>query len=232
MLNTGPGLRGQLEIRNLSYDIEPVPRSLTFHHLLCRREKTQNKPLMCGLMDEMIQNQLGGMGAKAALGKHDLSQRLKHTKYVEIFVVVGCYLFSFQGINKTSVTLLVTDAINLSKTYCYPLKIHISLIGLEIWMHSNFIRYSQDIEEVLKNFNDWGKRDLSQRMKYDIAHLSTYMDFGLIVGLAYVGSICHPGYQSSVVSHIRRDFMSFAIIFTAKVDCLSQEIFHKGIYTM
>ncbi|NXX04908.1 ADA20 protein, partial [Larus smithsonianus] len=110
--------------------------------------------------------------------------------------------------------LLVTDTINLSKTYSYPLKIHISLIRLEIWMRSNFIRYSQDIEVVFKNFNKWGNRDLSQRMEYDIAHLFTYTDFGLTVWLAYVGSICHPGYQSSVVSRIWRDFISFAIIFT------------------
>ncbi|NXV20050.1 ADA25 protein, partial [Cepphus grylle] len=87
--------------------------------------------------------------------------------------------------------LLVTCTISLSKTYCCPLKIHISLIRLEIWMRSSFIR-----------------------MEYDIAHLFTYTDFGLIVGLAYVGSICHPGYQSSVVSHIGRDFISFAIIFS------------------
>lgn len=51
-------------------------------------------------------------------------------------------------------------------------------------------------------------------MEYIIAHLFTYVDFGLTVELAYVGSICHPGYQSSVVSHIWRDFISFAIIFT------------------
>ncbi|NXV45371.1 ADA24 protein, partial [Uria aalge] len=88
--------------------------------------------------------------------------------------------------------LLVTGTISLSKTYCCPLKIHISLIRLEIWMRSNFTRLTE----------------------YDIAHLFTYMDFGLIVGLAYVGSICHPGYQSSIVSHIRRDFISFAIIFS------------------
>lgn len=213
-LSTCLGLRGQLEIGNLSYGIEPVPGSLTFQHLLYRREKTQSKPLMCGLMDEVIQNQLGGMGAKTALGKCDFSERLKNTMYVEIFVVVDHYLFSFQGRNETSVILLVTDTINLSETYYHPLKLRICLIGLEIWTRSNFIRYSQDIEEVLKNFNDWGNRDLSQRMEYDIAHLFTYMDFGLIVGLAYVGSICHPGYQSGIVSHIRRDFITFSIIFT------------------
>ncbi|XP_009500347.2 disintegrin and metalloproteinase domain-containing protein 20-like [Phalacrocorax carbo] len=212
-LSTCSGLRGKLEIGNLSYGIEPVPGSLTFQHLLYRREKTQNKPLMCGLTDELIQNQLGGTGAKTALGRHDLSQRLKRTMYVEIFVVVDHYLFSFQGSNETSVMLLVTDTINLSETYYYPLKIRICLIGLEIWTHSNFIKYSQDVEEVLKNFNNWGNRDLSQRMKYDIAHLFTYMDFGLIVGLAYVGSICHPGYQSGVVSYIRRDVTTFSIIF-------------------
>ncbi|NXQ83351.1 ADA20 protein, partial [Nyctibius grandis] len=110
--------------------------------------------------------------------------------------------------------LLVIDTINLSETYYYPLKIRICLIGLEIWTHSNFIRYSQDIEEVLRNFNDWGNWDLSQRMKYDIAYLFTYMDFGLMVGLAYVGSICQPGYQSGLVSHVRSDFITFSIVFT------------------
>ncbi|NXF32328.1 ADA20 protein, partial [Nyctibius bracteatus] len=209
-LSTCSGLRGLLEIGNLRYGIEPVPGSLTFLHLLYRREETPNKPLMGGLTDEVNQNQLGGMRAKTPLGK----QRLKHTVYIEIFVVVDHYLFSFQRNNETSVMLLVIDTINLSETYYYPLKIRICLIGLEIWTHSNIIRYSQDIEEVLRNFNDWGNWDLSQRMKYDIAYLFTYMDFGSMVGLAYVGSICHPGYQSGLVSRIRGDFITFSIIFT------------------
>ncbi|NXI95173.1 ADA20 protein, partial [Psophia crepitans] len=110
--------------------------------------------------------------------------------------------------------LLVTDMISLAETYYYPLKTRICLIGLEIWTHSNFIRYSQDIEDVLKNFNDWRNRDLSQRLEYDIAHLFTYMDFGLVLGLAYVGSICCPGYQAGVGSYVRRDFITFSIIFT------------------
>lgn len=78
--STSSGLRGQLEIRNMSCGIKPVSGSLTFQHLLCQRENTQNKPLMCRLVDEMLQNQRGGMGAKTSLGKHDFSQRLEHTK--------------------------------------------------------------------------------------------------------------------------------------------------------
>jgi len=165
-------------------------------------------------MDEVIQNQLGGTEARTAFGKHDLSQGLKHAVYIEIFVVVDHYLFSFQGSNETSVILLVTDVVNLSEASYYPLKICICLVGLEIWTHSNFIRCSQDREEVLRNFNDWANRDLSQRMEYDVAPLFTYVDFGLIVGLAYVGSICRPGYQAGVVSQIRTDFITFSIIFT------------------
>ncbi|NWX20181.1 ADA20 protein, partial [Aegotheles bennettii] len=213
-LSTCVGLRGQLEIGNLTYGIEPVLGSLTFQHLLYRREETQNKPLLCRLTDEVLQNQRGRMRAKVLLGKQDLSQGLKDTMYVEIFVVVDHSLFSFYGRNETSAMLLVIDTINLSETYYAPLNIHICLIGLEIWTRGNLISYSQDIEQVLRNFNDWGNRDLSWRMKYDVAHLFTYTDFGQIVGLAYVGTICQPSYRSSVVSYIRRDFLTFTIIFT------------------
>uniref|UniRef100_A0A672U6F6 ADAM metallopeptidase domain 9 n=1 Tax=Strigops habroptila TaxID=2489341 RepID=A0A672U6F6_STRHB len=207
------GLRGQLEIGNLSYGIEPVPGSLTFQHLLYQREATQSKPLLCGLTNEVMQKQLGEMGPQVTLRKHVFCRGLKHTTYVEIFVVVDYSLFSFQGSNETSVMLLVTDTINLAETYFYSLKIRICLIGMEIWTHSNFIRYSQDIEDVLRSFNNWANTDLSQRMAYDTAHLFTYMDFGLIVGLAYVGTICFPGYRSSIISHIRRDFTAFSLIF-------------------
>ncbi|KAM6111793.1 disintegrin and metalloproteinase domain-containing protein 25-like [Pterocles gutturalis] len=119
-----------------------------------------------------------------------------------------------QGSNETSVMLLIADTINLSDTSYYPLKIRICLIGLEIWTRSNFIRYSQDMQVVLENFNTWGNRDLSPRVTYDIAHLFTYMDFGRVVGLAYIGGICHPSYKSALVLHIRRDFIIFSIIFT------------------
>ncbi|NXT19061.1 ADA20 protein, partial [Syrrhaptes paradoxus] len=210
-LSACAGLRGQLDIGNLSYGIEPVPGSLTFQHLLYRRDKSQNQPSVCGWVGEGLPNQRGGMGAK---GKQDLSQRLKQTVYVEIFIVVDHYLFSFQGSNETSVMLLVADTINLSETRYYPLKIRICLVGLEIWTRSNFIRYSQDTQVVLENFNTWANRDLSPRVNYDIAHLFTYTDFGRVVGLAYVGGICHPRYKSALVSHIRRDFIIFSIIFT------------------
>ncbi|KAM9371595.1 disintegrin and metalloproteinase domain-containing protein 20-like [Phaethornis superciliosus] len=213
-LSTCSGLRGQIEIGNLSYSIEPVLGSLTFQHLLYQREETQNKTSVCGLMDEVIENQPGRMGAQKLLGKQDLSQSLKHTMYVEIFVVVDHSLFSFKGSNETSAMLLVIDTINLSETYYDPLKIRICLIGLEIWTHRDFISYSHNITEVLRNFNDWVSRDLSRRMKYDIVHLFTYMDFGLNIGLAYIGGVCHPGYQSAVVSHIRRDFRTFTLVFT------------------
>ncbi|XP_005145267.2 disintegrin and metalloproteinase domain-containing protein 21-like [Melopsittacus undulatus] len=207
------GLRGQLEMGNLSYTIEPVPGSLSFQHLLYRREATQSKPLMCGVTNEVMRAQLREMGPQAALRKHVFCRGLKHTTYVEVFVVVDYSLFSFQGSNETSVMLLVTNTINLAETYFNSLRIRICLIGMEIWTHSTFIRHSQDIEDVLRSFNHWANRDLSQRMAYDIAHLFTYMDFGLIVGLAYVGTICFPGYRSGVVSHIRRDFTAFSLIF-------------------
>lgn len=76
--STSLGLRGQLEIRNMSCGIKPVSGSLIFQHLLCWRENIQNKPFMCRLTDEMLQNQWGGMGAKTALGKHDFSQTRAH----------------------------------------------------------------------------------------------------------------------------------------------------------
>ncbi|XP_062470814.1 disintegrin and metalloproteinase domain-containing protein 20-like [Pezoporus occidentalis] len=207
------GLRGQLEMGNRSYTIEPVLGSLSFQHLLYRREETQSKPLMCGVTNEAMRMQLREMGPQVALRKNVLCQGLKHTAYVEVFVVVDYSLFSFQGSNETSVMLLVIDTINLAETYFYSLRIHICLTGMEIWTHSNFIRHSPDIEDVLRSFNHWANGDLSQRMAYDIAHLFTYMDFGLVVGLAYVGTICFPGYRSSVVSHIRRDFTALSLIF-------------------
>ncbi|XP_025916141.1 disintegrin and metalloproteinase domain-containing protein 9-like [Apteryx rowi] len=212
-LSACSGLRGQLKIGNRSYSIEPVPGSLMFQHLLYRREKTADKSLTCGLT-EVIQNRQGKVGAKTPLSAQDYYfQRLKHTRYVEVFVVVDHYLFSFQGRNESAAMHLVTDIINLSEMYYYSLKVRICLIGMEIWTHSNFIRYSQDIEYVLNNFNDWANQALSQRMKYDLAHLFTYRDFGLVVGLAYVGTICYAGYNTGVVSHIRRDFVIFSIIF-------------------
>ncbi|XP_005498380.2 disintegrin and metalloproteinase domain-containing protein 9 [Columba livia] len=214
MLSACSGLRGRLEIGNLSYGIEPVPGSVTFQHLLYRRDQTRNKPLVCGMTDEVIQNQAGGKGAQTGLREQDISKRLKETMYVEILVVADSYLFSFHGRNESSVMLQVIDIINLSEMHYYPLKIRVCLIGLEIWTHSSFIGYSQDIEEVLKRFNSWANRDLSVRMAYDVTHLFTYTDFGSVVGLAFVGTICSPDYKSGLVSHIRGDVLTISIIFT------------------
>ncbi|XP_015733264.1 disintegrin and metalloproteinase domain-containing protein 9-like [Coturnix japonica] len=213
-LNTCAGLRGQLKIGNLSYGIQPVPGSLTFQHLLYRREKNWNRFSTCGLTDIVMRKQPNWRGAKKPLGKKRLDQRLQHTRYVEIYIVVDQQLFSFQERNETTVMFLVIDTINLAEIHYYSLKVRICLIGLEIWTRGNLIRDSPDIEEVLNNFNDWGNKHLSPRIKYDIAHLFTYTDFGLTVGLAYIGSICHPGYRSALVSYIREDLATFAIIFT------------------
>lgn len=116
-LSTCAGLRGQLRIGNLSYGIEPVPGSLTFQHLLYRREKSWDKSSMCGLTDIVMRKQPSWMGAKKPLGKQGLDQRLQRTRYVEIFVVVDHQLFSFQGSNETSVMFLVIDTINLSEIH-------------------------------------------------------------------------------------------------------------------
>ncbi|NWX85966.1 ADAM9 protein, partial [Nothoprocta ornata] len=213
-LSTCAGLRGQLRVGNRSYGIEPVPGSLTFQHLLYRREESPDMALTCGLTQATLQQQ---EGVRAKFSAQDYLQRLKHTSYVEIFMVVDHYLFSFYGRNESAVVHLVVDTINLSETYYYPLKVRICLIGIEIWTHSNLIGYSQDIEYVLGNFNTWASQDLSRRMSYDLTHLFTYRDFGFVVGLAYVGSICYPGYNTGLVTRIRGDFVTFTIIFAHEV---------------
>ncbi|XP_067396033.1 disintegrin and metalloproteinase domain-containing protein 9-like [Emydura macquarii macquarii] len=201
-LSTCSGLRGFLQIGSVNYGIEPVVTSFTFQHLLYRAEELEPKPAMCGITDGERRHPAAVMETEKDLIEKDVSLRFRHTRYVELFIVVDKKLFDYHGRNETNMTYLVVDTVNMADAHYYPLKTRVLLIGLEIWTQSNRISIPQDIRSLLYSFNDWRRLNLSPRVKHDAAHLFVYKKFGWLVGRAYVSGICDNFHASGVEAYI------------------------------
>ncbi|XP_053883843.1 disintegrin and metalloproteinase domain-containing protein 20-like [Malaclemys terrapin pileata] len=208
------GLRGMLRTAQGSYEIEPVPDSATFQHVLYRVEEGA-AGLRCGLTDQELQRQaalipgLGGLLARQA--PEDVWWT--HTRYVKVVFVVENERFVQSGRNETTVLQQMLDIVNIGDSVYDPLGVRLFLVGLEIWTQNNLIPIKDTINAMLGTFNDWRRNELYQRLPHDAGHLLTYKNFGTALGLAYVGTVCSHHWASAVLSFRAERLYSFSIVF-------------------
>lgn len=209
------GIRGLLQVKNKTYGIEPIKGSATFQHMVYRMKEKDTSHVRCGVEEEeptneeaMIQN------TEDLVGKNGTAAPWwTQTRYVKIIVVVEHERYIQFGKNETVVVMHVLDVIHNADSIYRALGIQVSLVGLEIWSEKNFITITDNIDDILEDFNLWRKDNLQPRLSHDISHFFIYKSFGKTLGLAHVAGICDPEQASSVESYITADSLKFALIF-------------------
>ncbi|XP_025916065.1 disintegrin and metalloproteinase domain-containing protein 21-like [Apteryx rowi] len=198
-LSTCSGLRGLLQVGNLSYSIEPLADSSTFEHLLLQREDTSPEMIMCKISNEGRQFAGAGIATR-------LFQPWGHTRYLELLVVVDKEGFDAFSKNITNVTLEVIEIINLVDGLFYSFRLRILITALEVWAEKNPISISKNITEVLHNFNFWRKQKSLAHTVHDVGCLFAALDFGHGTRTLHMGgksnfaSVCDRKRASAVVS--------------------------------
>ncbi|KAM6335757.1 LOW QUALITY PROTEIN: disintegrin and metalloproteinase domain-containing protein 20-like [Podargus strigoides] len=217
----GRGVRGMLWVEGGTYEIEPIADDPAFRHILYRMEKASS-PLgpTCGLTPEELQHQkdlLPWFNTSQVKKEDEEEEMVKdwwtHIRYVKIAVVVDNVRFVKWGRNESEVLRQVMEVINIGDSLYEQLSVRLFLVGVEMWTKTNLINVTKSIGKVLADFNKWRRSDLSPRLRHDAAHLFAFQNFGMTLGLAFVGSICDNQWSSAVASFTSRKLSSFVITF-------------------
>uniref|UniRef100_A0A8I3N489 ADAM metallopeptidase domain 20 n=2 Tax=Canis lupus familiaris TaxID=9615 RepID=A0A8I3N489_CANLF len=194
------GFRGMLQINDLAYEIEPISFSATFEHLVYKIDSgdTQFPPMRCGLTEEEIARHLQLRASyNSTLMQNSYLGWWTHLRFVELVVVVDHFRYLYCKSNVSLVQREVFDTVNIIGILYSPLEVEIVLNGIEIWSERNLIS-TDTIEQILGDFSAWKFSNLDDRLPHDTAHLFIKKNFGIKLGVAYVGGICHRLFNSGV----------------------------------
>ncbi|XP_074088171.1 disintegrin and metalloproteinase domain-containing protein 20-like [Macrotis lagotis] len=207
------GLQGMLQVNSLYYEIEPLPVSPIFQHLVYTMEnKRKGRGWKCALVEEEID--------LLALEKNGLGQSIPRarpkdnwwpqTRFVELMVVVDNFWYKYAWENKTEVIHQVLEIVNIVDSLYYPMYVYIILSGVEIWTNSNLVNFTNGINVTLDVFSHW-KRVINERLPHDVAHLFVRYNFGIYKGLAYVGTICHDLKSAGIDAYVEDNLLEFSV---------------------
>ncbi|XP_077178745.1 disintegrin and metalloproteinase domain-containing protein 20-like [Paroedura picta] len=207
------GLRGLLMVESKTYEIEPVPASATFQHVVYLWEEKEHAVRMrCGLTEKEQNHQISVIQntvAKISLGGVWWS----NARYAKVAVVVEHERYVQFGRNETAVVRQVLDAIHIADSLYKALGVHVAMVGLEIWSQRNLIEITGSLDELLDIFNTWRRMALVQHLRHDVGHLFVYKHFGVKLGLSFVGTVCDPIWASAVEVFITSSLFSFSVTF-------------------
>ncbi|XP_031198712.1 disintegrin and metalloproteinase domain-containing protein 24-like isoform X2 [Mastomys coucha] len=208
------GFQGILQINDTTYEIKPKSPSSTFEHLLYKidSEKTQLRPMRCGLTDEEIAGQV-------RFQENDESSQIKsisgswwsHGLYIKLALVIDHKQFIYQKRNTSLVIKDVFNIMNEINLVLLSVEVNVVLVGLTIWTEGNPIPV-EDIYTLLPAFCMWKRTNLNSQISYDIAHLFVNYTFDNYFGIAYVGTVCNKTFDCGVDSLIEKDSLTIGHI--------------------
>ncbi|NWX20182.1 ADAM9 protein, partial [Aegotheles bennettii] len=209
-VSTYSGLRGLLQIGNSTYSIEPLAASTTAEHLLLEREEV--------VPETVIYKMPKGSGQFPSPGTAIRKfQARRHTRYLELLVVVDKEGFDALGRSITNVTLEVIEIMNLVDGLFYSFHLRVWMTALEVWVERNPIRVTRNITEVLHDFNLWRKQQSLAYAVHDVGCLFASVDFGHGMRALHMGgksnlaSVCDSKRASAVVSFAKWPYMDTAV---------------------
>ncbi|KAG8141317.1 putative Metalloprotein, partial [Naja naja] len=131
---------------------------------------------------------------------------LQAKKHVEFYIVIDNRMFRKYGRSIAALRMRAFDMVNFINVVYKPLKVHIALIGLEIWSDEDKVEISEKPGITLDRFSSWRKSVLLPRKRNDNAQLLTNIDFaGSTVGLAYVATMCNSLSSTAIIQDHNTD---------------------------
>ncbi|TUD36245.1 Disintegrin and metalloproteinase domain-containing protein 9 [Bagarius yarrelli] len=178
-----------------SYALEPVSPSSNHEHFLFPMEKSETEPFVCGV-DSKQQHDSSRVRTSPMDVFFRKKRNLPQTRYVELVLVVDHLRFKIKKSDRVAVREEMVQLANFLDTYFRQLNIRIVLVGLEIFETGNPFDVEGSASEVLGRFVEWRKKNLTSRVRNDMAQLvigRTDAYSGGILGMAYVGTVCSAG---------------------------------------
>uniref|UniRef100_A0A8C8VW39 Peptidase M12B domain-containing protein n=1 Tax=Peromyscus maniculatus bairdii TaxID=230844 RepID=A0A8C8VW39_PERMB len=196
-VSTCSGLRGLLQLENITYGIEPLQSSATFEHIIyqIKNNKIDYSPLKENLN---LQHESQSYRILVKPEKGSNVSLMKRTLSVK--VIVDKAMFGHMGSEMGVAVQKVVHIFGLINTMFSQLKMTVMLTSLEIWSDQNKIETDGDADEVLQRFLRWKQKQASGRAQ-DITYLLLYKDYPDYVGATYHGMVCNPKFTAGIALH-------------------------------
>uniref|UniRef100_A0A8C9KJU8 A disintegrin and metallopeptidase domain 3-like n=1 Tax=Panthera tigris altaica TaxID=74533 RepID=A0A8C9KJU8_PANTA len=203
-LSTCSGLRGLLQLENVSYGIEPLESAVAYEHMLYQinNDKVDFSPLQENYSITQLADQ-----SYRILVKSEVSN-----PFYEIFIVL--LLFDYMGSEVPGTVEKVVHIFGLINAMFSQLKVTVKLTSLELWSDQNKISTNGDADEVLQRFVSWKEKSLFQRSR-DMAYLLIYRDHPNYVGATYHGMACNPKFAAGIALYPKMITLeAFSVVMT------------------
>ncbi|GAB1293055.1 A disintegrin and metallopeptidase domain 3 [Apodemus speciosus] len=197
-LSTCSGLRGLLQLENITYGIEPLESSANFEHILyeIKNNEINYSPLKENYTNLQQESQSYRILVKPEKGSNStLTERILRVK-----IIMDKAMFDHMGSEVGVATQKVVHIFGLINTMFSQLKMTVMLNSLEIWSEENKIETSGDADEALQRFLLWKRKEIPQKTK-DITYLLLYKDHPDYVGATYHGMACNPKFTAGIALH-------------------------------
>lgn len=206
------GLLGSLQINGTAYEIKPKNFSSTFEHLIYKMysRETESFPRGCGITGEETAWQLIVQDDPFTLRQSNSPGWWTNRLTVEFTIVIDDHRFIYRDSNVSQVHEDVITVLNVINVHSSPLEVVIVLMALETWNKENLIDVETKLAPLLRRFCTWKKQNLDHRVRQDVGHLFVNYPYGISTGMAYVGGVCHSGFNCGIGSFRGLSETSFA----------------------
>uniref|UniRef100_A0A671DTE5 A disintegrin and metallopeptidase domain 3-like n=1 Tax=Rhinolophus ferrumequinum TaxID=59479 RepID=A0A671DTE5_RHIFE len=211
------GLRGLLQLENVSYGIEPLDSATTYEHMLyqIKNNETDFLPLQGNYPITQLVDQ-----SYKILVKSEVSNPFSE---ISIF-------FDYMGSEVAVATENVVHIFSLINTMFSQLKVTVKLTSLELWSDQNKIPSDRDANEVLQRFVSWKEKFLFQR-SHDMAFLLIYRNYPNYVGATYHGMACDPKLAAGIALYPKRITLEAFSVVLAQLLGINLGLTYDDIYS-
>ncbi|XP_032269249.1 disintegrin and metalloproteinase domain-containing protein 5-like [Phoca vitulina] len=193
-LHTCSGLRGTLQLKNISYGIEPMEAVSGFVHMIYEEKYDNTSVPLLGETKTYSYN-----NTYYHIRKN--SERTEFFKlrpqYVEIYIVVDKNLFDYMGSDIKAVTQKVIQIIGFVNTMFSQLKLTVVISSIEIWSNKNKISTTGNPNNILSRFLEWKYKHIFR--PHQVAYLFAFKKYPSFLGATFPEKICNKNLAVGVV---------------------------------
>uniref|UniRef100_G1L5U7 Disintegrin and metalloproteinase domain-containing protein 5 n=1 Tax=Ailuropoda melanoleuca TaxID=9646 RepID=G1L5U7_AILME len=192
-LHTCSGLRGTLQLKNISYGIEPMEAVSGFVHMIYEEKYDNISVPLLGETKTYSYNNIYYHIRKSS----ERTEFFKlHPQYLEIYIVVDKNLFDYMGSDIKVVTQKVIQIIGFVNTMFSQLKLTVVISSIEIWSNKNRISTTGNPNNILSRFLEWKYKHIFR--PHQVAYLFAFKKYPSFLGATFPGKICNENFAAGV----------------------------------
>ncbi|XP_054421743.1 A disintegrin and metallopeptidase domain 3-like [Pteronotus mesoamericanus] len=226
-LRTCSGLRGLLQLENVSYGIEPLESAATFEHILYQIKN--NKTDFFLSRGNYPTTQSADQPYKILVKSEKKSGDVLLKKTLKIQIIMDKALYDYMGSEVAVAVEKVVHILGLINSMFSQLNMTVMLTSLELWSDKNKILSNGDANEVLQRFVSWKESFLFRRSR-DMAFLLIYRDSPNYVGATYRGMACDPKLAAGVVLYPKKISLEAFSVVMAQLLGINLGLTYDDIY--